>query len=102
MEVTETSTQRPENWLYICPECDAEFVVPERLGPHIERHREVLTSRFSKRGNPCTMPCPGGCGRHFRTKGARRERIEMNQHVPLCDGSEPIPAPSVPARVKTA
>lgn len=102
MTATEASNQRPAKWPYDCPECDAEFAAPELLGPHLERHRDVHPPRFSKRGKPRTDACPQGCGRHFRTAGLGGERIEMNEHVPLCDGSEPIPAQAVCAQVKTA
>lgn len=102
MIVTETSTQRPEDWPYACPECDEDFVAPELLGSHLERHREVGFPMFSKTGKPQTKPCPRGCGRHFRTKGGGWQRTEMNEHVPLCDGSEPIPPLAIPAQVKIA
>lgn len=84
---------------FICPECNAVYDTPESLSPHIERHREVTFAQYSRRGKPITEECPKGCGRHFlrsrfyghACKGTVPSRsVLMAEHIPICDGSEPI------------
>lgn len=72
----------------VCPECRVRIDEPERLGVHIERHREVMAPIRGKMGEVVSKPCPKGCGRHFPPKGA----YDFRRHVQLCEGEKPIPA----------
>lgn len=77
--------------VFQCPECIYSCDDPERLGVHLERHREVLPS---ERGS---VPCPGGCGRHFPHLGKGRSS-EVKHHFELCRGERPLwPIPPSPA-----
>lgn len=94
---TEPEVQR-RPFCGMCPECGQNsFRTPEDLGTHLERHRPVDTAKFSTRGIPLSRECPKGCGRWFvvrRSENSTRQALEskeLNAHVRLCDGSEPLP-----------
>lgn len=70
-----------------CPECRIGIDEPERLGVHIERHREVGAPIFGRGGRVVSKPCPKGCGRHFPPKGEH----DFRRHLQLCEGDAPIP-----------
>jgi len=76
---------------YACPECPEEFAAPELLAPHLERHNIVKPPAFSKRGQLRSKGCLRGCGRYFRVVGRSLEQAEMNAHMTVCDGADPLP-----------
>ncbi len=78
--------------VFTCPECDVNFKVPEDMGVHLERHREVTHPVFKhdrRKGRVCrSKPCPKGCGRHFSAEGAKNAKMgQLKEHIPNCDGS---------------
>lgn len=79
--------------VFVCPECLELYRIPEALGRHLERHRDVGDPVFSRRGVLRSIPCSRGCGRHFE-RGSSRTRYGTSyallEHEVNCDGSKPI------------
>ena len=82
--------------VFFCPECTAQFDVPEELGTHLERHYDPVPvgQRRKTRGVCRRAPryCPNGCGRFF---AATVDQYDLKAHTSLCDGSAPIGIPQL-------
>lgn len=81
-----TGDQRPVSLIFCCPECGMkDFRMLQDLGRHIERHRPMVDAAPPMSGRGKRRLCPMKCGRVFW-------RLQnYTEHIPMCDGSEPIP-----------